>query len=75
MQGNEALRTGRITACTGRVTRRLAPGSPALATQPGNVYLPERAVLPALNAWIGELFDRHNVDQAVAAPAARRCVG
>ena len=49
------------------VTRRLAPGSPTLATHPRNVYLPERAVLPALNAWIGELFNRDNIDQTVAA--------
>ncbi len=49
------------------VTRRLAPGSPALATHPRNVYLPERAVLPALNAWIGELFNRDNIGQTVAA--------
>jgi hypothetical protein len=49
------------------VTRRLAPGSPALATHPRNVYLPERSVLPALNAWIGELFNRDNIDQTVAA--------
>jgi hypothetical protein len=49
------------------VTRRLAPRSPALATHSHNVYLPERAVLPALNAWIGELFNRDNIDQTVAA--------
>jgi hypothetical protein len=57
------------------VTRRLAPGSPALATHPRNVYLPERAVLPALNTWIGELFDRDNIDQTVAALLASQDSG
>jgi hypothetical protein len=49
------------------VARTLAPGSPALADHPKNVYLPERAVLPALNGWIGGLFDRKNRDETVAA--------
>ena len=49
------------------VTRRLAPGSTALAAHPRNVYLPEPSVLPALNAWIGELFNRDHIDQTVAA--------
>jgi hypothetical protein len=50
------------------VTRTLAPGSPALAHDTrARFHLAERAVLPALNAWIGELFDRDNIDQTVAA--------
>ena len=49
------------------VARTLAPGSPALASHPKNVYLPERAVLPALNTWIGGLFDRKNRDETVGA--------
>ena len=49
------------------VARTLAPGSPALEAHPKNVYLPERTVLPALNAWIGGLFDPKNRDQTVAA--------
>ena len=49
------------------VARTLAPGAPALAEHPKNVYLPERAVLGPLNAWVGELFDRENIDQTVAA--------
>jgi hypothetical protein len=52
------------------VARTLAPGSPALADHPKNVYLPERAVLPALNRWIGGLFDRKNRDETVAALVA-----
>ena len=52
------------------VARTLAPGSPALEAHPKNVYLPERAVLPALNAWLGDLFDRKNRDQTVAAMLA-----
>ncbi|MGH3537364.1 MAG: recombinase family protein, partial [Pseudonocardiaceae bacterium] len=37
--------------------RSLAPGSPLLNDHPKNVYLPERAVLAPVNAWIGGLFD------------------
>ena len=48
------------------VARTLAPGSPMLASHPTNVYLPERAVLAPLNAWVGQLFDRKNIDQTVA---------
>ncbi|HEY0695075.1 MAG TPA: zinc ribbon domain-containing protein [Kribbella sp.] len=48
------------------VARTLAPGSPALADHPKNVYLAERAVLQGLNRWIGGLFDRQNRDETVA---------
>jgi uncharacterized protein YPO0396 len=37
-----------------------------LASHPKNVYLPERAVLAPLNAWVGQLFDRKNIDHTVA---------
>ena len=37
--------------------RSIAPGSPVLSDHPKNVYLPERAVLGPVNAWIGGLFD------------------
>ena len=44
----------------------LAPGSPALVDHSKNVYLPERTVLGRLNAWMGERFDRGNIDDTVA---------
>ncbi|MCA1709753.1 MAG: recombinase family protein, partial [Actinobacteria bacterium] len=46
--------------------RSMVPGAAALNGHPKNVYLPEAAVLGPLNAWIGELFDRKNVDRTVA---------
>jgi DNA invertase Pin-like site-specific DNA recombinase len=45
--------------------RGLIPGSPVLETHPKNVYLPERAVIEPLNAWIGELFAPENRDTTV----------
>ena len=48
------------------MARTLAPGSPTLADHPKNVYLAERAVLPALNRWIGGLFDRRHREETVA---------
>ena len=47
--------------------RSMVPGAAALDGHPKNVYLPEAAVLGPLNVWIGELFDRKNVDRTVAA--------
>jgi O6-methylguanine-DNA--protein-cysteine methyltransferase len=51
--------------------RSLAPGSPLLNDHPKNVYLPERAVLAPVNAWIGGLFDNEHraatVEQLAAA--------
>jgi DNA invertase Pin-like site-specific DNA recombinase len=40
--------------------RSIAPGSPVLSDHPKNVYLPERAVLGPVNAWIGGLFDQEH---------------
>jgi DNA invertase Pin-like site-specific DNA recombinase len=50
--------------------RSMVPGAAALDGHPKNVYLPEAAVLGPLNTWIGELFDRKNVDRTVAALVA-----
>ena len=50
--------------------RSLVPGSTALHSHPKNVYLPEVAVIEALNAWIGDLFHPKNVDRTVAALVA-----
>jgi hypothetical protein len=47
--------------------RSLVPGSTALDTHPKNVYLAEAAVLEPLNTWVGELFDRKNIDRTVEA--------
>ncbi len=54
------------------VTRTLAPGSPALATHPRTVHLAERAVLPTLNSWLGELFAPDHLDGTVDALLASR---
>jgi DNA invertase Pin-like site-specific DNA recombinase len=40
--------------------RSLAPGSPILENHPKNIYLPERAVLAPVNAWIASLFDEQH---------------
>lgn len=54
--------------------RSLAPGSPVLDDHPKNVYLPERAVLALVNAWIGDLFDNEHraatVEQLAAADSS-----
>jgi hypothetical protein len=54
--------------------RSLAPGSPVLDDHPKNVYLPERAVLAVVNAWIGDLFDNEHraatVEQLAAADSS-----
>ncbi|MCP3803467.1 recombinase family protein [Allokutzneria sp. A3M-2-11 16] len=50
--------------------RTLVPGSPVLENHPKNVYLPEFAVLPPLNRWIGRLFDPENRDETVKALVA-----
>jgi hypothetical protein len=52
------------------LARTLAPGSAALADHPRTVNLREFDVLEPLNAWIGHLFDRRNVDRTVAALVA-----
>jgi hypothetical protein len=36
-----------------------------LARHPKNIYLPERAVLEALNEWIGRLFAPEHRDETV----------
>jgi hypothetical protein len=51
-------------------TRSMVPGAATLEGHPKNVYLPEAAVLGPLNAWIGALFNRKNIDQTVAALVA-----
>jgi hypothetical protein len=48
------------------LARSLAPGSAALADHPRTVNLREDDVVPPLNAWIGRLFSRANVDRTVA---------
>jgi DNA invertase Pin-like site-specific DNA recombinase len=45
--------------------RTIVPGSPVLKRHPKNVYLPERAVLEALNEWIGRLFAPEHRDETV----------
>ncbi len=50
--------------------RTLAPGSPALATHPGAVYLREDTIRDAVNEWFAELFRRDHVDETVAALVA-----
>ncbi|WP_086788973.1 recombinase family protein [Crossiella equi] len=50
--------------------RTLAPGSPALASHPPSVYLREDVLQDAVNAWIGGLFARENVDRTVTALVA-----
>jgi hypothetical protein len=50
--------------------RSLAPGSPVLNDHPKNIYLPERAVLAPINAWIGSLFDDERRATTVAQLAA-----
>jgi len=62
MQG-EPIRKGTYYRCTART---LAPGSPALAEHPKTVNLREDVVLPALNNWIGWLFDPENLDTTIA---------
>lgn len=47
--------------------RSLVPGSSVLDTHPKNVYLAEAAVLGPLNTWLGDLFDRKNIDRTVEA--------
>lgn len=45
--------------------RTLAPGSSALAEHPPTVYIREDPLLEAVNAWLGRLFARENVDRTV----------
>jgi DNA invertase Pin-like site-specific DNA recombinase len=55
--------------------RTLVPGSPLLATHPKNVYLPEAAVLDAVNGWLGGEFARENRDRTVADLVASQDTG
>src|SRR2546430_13495422 len=48
------------------LARSLVPGSAALAGHSRTVNLREDNVVPPLNAWIGRLFSRANVDRTVA---------
>lgn len=45
--------------------RTIAPGSPALAEHPPNVYLPEHGVTPVLNEWLEGLFDAEHRAETV----------
>jgi Recombinase/Recombinase zinc beta ribbon domain len=45
--------------------RGIVPGSPALDGHPKNIYLPERAVIRPVNAWLGGLFDPATRDATV----------
>ena len=56
------IRGGTYYRC---LARTLAPGSVALAEHPRTVNLRDIDVLAPLNAWIGELFTRENVDRTV----------
>lgn len=49
------------------IARTLAPGSAALAEHSKTVNLREDVLLEPLNAWIGRLFNREQVDATVAA--------
>jgi hypothetical protein len=52
------------------LARTLAPGSAALAGHPRTVNLREFDVVEPLNAWIGFLFSKGNVERTVAALVA-----
>ena len=52
------------------LARTLAPGSAALAGHPRTVNLREFDVVEPLNAWIGSLFSKGNVERTVAALVA-----
>jgi hypothetical protein len=45
--------------------RSIVPGSPILDTHPKSVYLPEAAVLEAINGWMGSVFDPNRRDETV----------
>ena len=62
MQG-ASIRKGVYYRC---IARTLAPGSTALADHPPTVNLREEYILAPLNGWIGQMFDRENVDRTVA---------
>ena len=47
--------------------RTMAPGSALLRDHPKTVNLREEPVVEALNGWIGQLFDRTNINATVAA--------
>lgn len=52
------------------LARTLAPGSAALASHPRTVNLREFDVVEPLNAWIGFVFSKGNVERTVAALVA-----
>ncbi|TCC19925.1 recombinase family protein [Kribbella sindirgiensis] len=47
-------------------SRTLAPGSPALASHPPTVYLPESAVMEPLNEWIAQVFSPEYRQETIA---------
>lgn len=63
MQGGTVRQQDTYYRC---LARTLAPGSTALADHPRTVNMRQDALLEPLNAWIGRLFDRDNVDRTVA---------
>ncbi len=67
MQGAVIRKHETYYRCTART---LAPGSIALADHPRTVNLRERDVVEPLNAWIGGLFSKENLDRTVAALVA-----
>jgi len=62
MQG-ATIRDGAYYRCTART---MAPGAAALADHPVSVNLRESDVVPALNEWIGRLFEPEHVDRTIA---------
>jgi hypothetical protein len=60
--GGHAARRAIYYRCA---ARSIVPGSPILDTHPKNVYLPEAAVLEAINGWIGSVFDPARRDETV----------
>ena len=63
MQG-ATIRAGAYYRCTART---MAPGSALLRDHPKTVNLREEPVVEALNGWIGQLFNRTNINATVAA--------
>jgi hypothetical protein len=63
MQG-ATICAGAYYRCTART---MAPGSALLRDHPKTVNLREEPVVKALNGWIGQLFNRTNINATVAA--------
>src|SRR4051794_11871835 len=68
MQG-ATIRAGAHYRCT---ARRMVPGSALLRDHPKTVNLREEPVVEALNGWIGQLFDRTNINATVARCSLRK---